>query len=79
MCPIDTIVFVIDVPILAPIITWIACFTDITSLATKPTVKDVVVDEDWNNAVINIPITNPLIINLSKNYSICVMKYYWLL
>ena len=58
--------FVILVPIFAPIIYGTAAATAIfvsspnVPAATMPTTRDVVVDEDWINPVANIPINNPM-------------------
>jgi len=45
MCPNETIVLVILVPIFAPIITGIAVATDNALVAVKPTTIEVVIDE----------------------------------
>ena len=55
MCPIDTIVFVTVVPMFAPIIIGIAPDNVSAPVLTIPTIREVVVDELWNNVVANIP------------------------
>ena len=56
ICPIETIVFVTVVPILAPIIMGIAPFKVTAPPETIPTIIDVVVEELWNKVVAKIPI-----------------------
>jgi hypothetical protein len=57
--PIDTIVFVTDVPIFEPIIMGIAPDTVRVPPATIPTTMDVTVDELCTRLVTNIPIKRP--------------------
>mmetsp|Transcript_30128 Transcript_30128/g.66322 ORF Transcript_30128/g.66322 Transcript_30128/m.66322 type:complete len:204 (+) Transcript_30128:554-1165(+) len=61
----ETIVFVTDVPIFAPIIMGMAFFTSMRLLAVMLMMIDVLVDDDWTNTVARIPNTRPAI-GLSK-------------
>jgi hypothetical protein len=59
MCGSDTRVFVIDVPILAPIIIGMAVEISRAPPATIPTTIEVVDEEDCIMEVANIPIKRP--------------------
>ncbi len=58
-CPIDTIVLVVVVPMLAPMITGTASCTVRMSDATSPTTIVVVVEELWIRLVARKPISRP--------------------
>jgi len=59
ICPKDTMMLVMEVPMFAPITIGIALSKDSTPEATRPTTIDVVVDDDWIIAVAKTPITRP--------------------
>mmetsp|Transcript_16940 Transcript_16940/g.53398 ORF Transcript_16940/g.53398 Transcript_16940/m.53398 type:complete len:208 (-) Transcript_16940:15-638(-) len=54
-----TMVFVTDVPMLAPMIMGIALSTFIRPAAVMVMMIDVLVDEDWTRTVARMPITRP--------------------
>mmetsp|Transcript_63385 Transcript_63385/g.117894 ORF Transcript_63385/g.117894 Transcript_63385/m.117894 type:complete len:226 (-) Transcript_63385:18-695(-) len=58
---IDTIVFVTDVPMFAPIIMGIAFFTSMRLLALMLIMIEVLVEDDWTNTVDKTPNTRPAI------------------
>mmetsp|Transcript_35062 Transcript_35062/g.88376 ORF Transcript_35062/g.88376 Transcript_35062/m.88376 type:complete len:229 (+) Transcript_35062:967-1653(+) len=54
-----TIVFVTEVPMLAPMIMGIAFFTSMRPAAVMVMMMDVLVDEDWTSTVARMPIIKP--------------------
>lgn len=73
ICPKDTSVLVMVVPIFAPITIGMAVSRVSAPPATNPTTKEVVVDELWIKLVATIPIIKPekgfdvIVINVSAN------------
>lgn len=59
--PSDTSVFVTVVPMLAPMIMGTASSTPTTPAATRPTITEVLADEDWTSTVPRIPTHRPAI------------------
>ena len=57
-CPIETMVFVTEVPMLAPMMTKMASLTSMT-VGTSPTTIEVVVEEDWRRTVARMPMHSP--------------------
>mmetsp|Transcript_29292 Transcript_29292/g.66409 ORF Transcript_29292/g.66409 Transcript_29292/m.66409 type:complete len:243 (-) Transcript_29292:14-742(-) len=57
--PMETMVLVTEVPMLAPMMTGMAAFTVMVSAPTRPTTIDVLVDDDWTMTVARIPVMRP--------------------
>ena len=59
MWPIETIVLVTVVPMLAPMMTGMAAGTGSVPVATSVTTSEVVVEDDWTRLVTRMPVMSP--------------------